>query len=107
MRSSDAASGEIQRPALGPSEERYRSLLNAIDVGFCVIELLFDDDGSPVDYRFLETNPAFDKQSGLRAAVGKCVRTLVPEVEAQWFQTFGRVALTGESIRFVHEARAL
>jgi signal transduction histidine kinase/ActR/RegA family two-component response regulator len=107
MRSSDAAPGEIQRPALGPSEERYRSLLNSIDVGFCVIELLFDDDGSPVDYRFLETNPAFEKQSALRAAVGKCVRTLVPQLEAQWFQTFGRVALTGESIRFVHEARAL
>ena len=62
-----SSSGEIQSPAPGASEERYRSLLNSIDVGFCVVELLFDDHGSPVDFRFLETNPAFEKQSGLRA----------------------------------------
>src|SRR4030095_12484418 len=107
MKSCDAASGEIQSPALGASEERYRSLLNSIDVGFCVVEILFDDDGGPVDFRFLETNPAFEKQSGLSDAVGKCVRTLVPQLEAHWFETYGRVSLTGESIRFVHEARAL
>ena len=107
MKNGDAAFGEIQTPALGASEERYRSLLNSIDVGFCVVEILFDDDGSPVDFRFLETNPAFEKQSGLTDAVGKCVRTLVPDLEAHWFETYGRVALAGESIRFVHEARAL
>ena len=97
----------MQSPALGASEERYRSLLNSIDVGFCVVEILFDDDCSPVDFRFLETNPAFEKQSGLSNAVGKCVRTLVPQLEAHWFETYGHVALTGESIRFVHEAQAL
>jgi PAS domain S-box-containing protein len=107
MKSRDAASGQVQSPALGASEERYRSLLNSIDVGFCVIELQFDDDGSPVDFRFLETNPAFEKQSGLSDAVGKRVRTLVPQLEAHWFETYGRVALTGESTRFVDEARAL
>ena len=102
-----AASAEMQTPALGASEERYRSLLNSIDVGFCVVEILCDDDGTPVDFRFLETNPAFEKQSGLIDAVGKCVRTLVPQLEAHWFETYGRVALTGEAIRFEHEARAL
>jgi PAS domain S-box-containing protein len=107
MKSCDAASGEIQSPALGASEERYRSLLNSIDVGFCVVEMLFDGDRNAVDYRFLETNPAFEKQSGLSDAVGKCVRTLVPQLETHWFETFGRVALTGEPIRFEHEARAL
>ena len=107
MKNCDAASGEIQNSAPGASEERYRSLLNSIDVGFCVVEILFDDDGSPVDFRFLETNPAFEKQSGLSDAVGKCVRTLVPQLEGHWFETYGRVALTGESIRFEHEAQAL
>ena len=107
MKSRDTAGKEIPNPALGASEERYRSLLNSIDVGFCVIELLFDDYGNPVDFRFLETNPAFEKQSGLSDTVGKCMRTLVPQLEAHWFETYGRVALTGESIRFVHEARAL
>jgi signal transduction histidine kinase/ActR/RegA family two-component response regulator len=43
----------------------------------------------------------------LSDAVGKRVRTLVPQLEAHWFETYGRVALTGESTRFVDEARAL
>ena len=60
-----------------------------------------------MDFRFLETNPAFEKQTGLRDAVGKRVRELLPQLEAHWFETYGRVALTGESIRFVDEARAL
>jgi PAS domain S-box-containing protein len=97
----------MESPAVSAGEERYRSLLNSIDVGFCVVEMLFDDDGSPVDFRFLETNPAFEKQSGLSDAVGKCVRTLVPQLEAHWFETYGRIALTGEATRFVHEAQAL
>src|SRR3954451_12798769 len=107
MKSRDAPFEETQSPVLGASEERYRSLLNSIDVGFCVVEILFDDDGNPVDFRFLETNPAFEKQSGLSDAVGKRVRTLVPQLEAHWFETYGRVALTGESIRFVHQVQSL
>ena len=107
MKNHVAGSGEIQTLALCAIEERYRSLLSSMDVGFCVVEIQFDDADNPLDFRFLETNPAFEKQSGLSDAVGKCVRTLVPDLEAHWFETYGRVALTGESIRFVHEARAL
>jgi hypothetical protein len=38
-------------------EERYRALFNAIDEGFCIIEVLLGDNGEPYDYRFLEVNP--------------------------------------------------
>ena len=92
--------------ALRASEERYRGLFNSIDEGFCVIEMLFDSEGNPVDYRFLETNPAFEKQSGLQNVVGKCVRTLVPQYEDRWVERYGRVALTGESTRFIDQAQA-
>ena len=51
---------------LHASEERYRTLFNSIDEGFCVIELLFGENSRPLDYRFLEVNPSFEKQSGLR-----------------------------------------
>jgi hypothetical protein len=43
--------------------ERYRALFNAIDEGFCVIEVRFDEAERPVDYRFLETNSGFYRQS--------------------------------------------
>ena len=86
--------------ALRQSEQRYRSLFASIDEGFCVIEMLFDDNNTPLDYRFLEANPAFEHQSGLERAVGKTARQLMPNLEDYWFEIFGNVALTGEPIRF-------
>ena len=89
------------------SEERYRTLFNSIDEGFCVIEMIFDDHGRAVDYRFLEVNPSFETLTGVHESVGKRMRELAPDHEAYWFETYGKVALTGEPIRFVHEAKAL
>ena len=85
---------------LRASEARYRSLFDSIDQGFCVVEVLFDAGGQPVDYRFLETNPAFDQQTGLAGAVGRTARELVPTLEDRWFEVYGRVAATGEPARF-------
>ena len=93
--------------ALRQSEERYRTLFNSIDEGFCVIEILFDGNGKPVDYEFLEVNPSFEKQTGMRRAVGKRMREIAPDHEAHWFEIYGNVALTGQPVRFVNEARAL
>ena len=93
--------------ALRESEARYRTLFESLDEGFCIIEVLFDEGGAPVDYRFLETNPAFVKQTGLVDAVGKRMRELASAYEAHWFETYGRVATTGESVRFQNTASAL
>ena len=82
--------------ALRDSEERYRTLFNSINEGFCVIEVLFDEAGDPVDYRFVEVNPSFEKQTGMMGATGKRVRELIPDVEASWYEIYGNVALTGE-----------
>ncbi|MHA3774969.1 PAS domain-containing hybrid sensor histidine kinase/response regulator [Verrucomicrobiota bacterium sgz303538] len=82
------------------SEERYRTLFESIDEAFCVVEMLFDEQGEPVDYRFVQVNPAFEAHTGLVGATGKTMRELAPKHEAHWFQIYGRVALTGESIRF-------
>jgi signal transduction histidine kinase len=88
------------------SEARYRSLFDALDEGFCVIEVIFDGD-EPVDYRFIEANPAFVDETGLTDAIGRRVRELVPGHEKHWFETYGRVAKTGEALRFDAPARAL
>jgi PAS domain S-box-containing protein len=93
--------------ALRESEARYRTLFESLDEGFCVIEMLFDETGMPEDYRFLEANPAFVKQTGLTDAIGKRVRELVPAHESHWFQIYGRVALTGESVRLEQHAAGL
>jgi PAS domain S-box-containing protein len=93
--------------ALRASEERYRNLFNSMDEGYCIIEMVFDAQEKPVDWLFLEVNPSFEIQTGLRGAAGKRVRDLLPDHEEHWFQTYGKVALTGEPVRFVSEAKAL
>lgn len=93
--------------ALVQSEEKYRTLFSSIDTGFCIIKVLFDENGKGVDYRFLEVNPAFEQQTGLTNAVGKNIRDLVPLHEEYWFEIYGKVALTGEPIRFENAAKQL
>src|SRR5690606_5414536 len=51
--------------ALRQSEDRYRSLFENVAAGFCIVEVIFDDADSPIDYRFIEANPAFAGQTGL------------------------------------------
>ncbi|HMQ54263.1 MAG TPA: PAS domain S-box protein, partial [Anaerolineae bacterium] len=85
---------------LRESEERFRSVFESIDEGFCIVEMIFDEANRPVDYRFLQINPVFAQLTGLEDAIGKTARELVPELEEFWFETYGRVALTGEAIRF-------
>ena len=93
--------------ALRASEEKYRMLFESIDEGFCIAEVIFDENDEPVDYRFLETNPAFERHTGLRDAVGRRMRELEPRHEGHWFETYGRVALTGLPERFQNAAEHL
>jgi PAS domain S-box-containing protein len=93
--------------ALRQSEARYRTLYESIDEGFCVIEVLFDQRRQPVDYRFLEVNPSFEKQTGIKDAPGRRMREIAPDHEDRWFTLFGEVALTGEPARFEYPADQL
>lgn len=86
------------------SEAKYHTLFESIDEGFCIVEMIFDAQGKPVDYRFLEVNPAFARQTGIDAAVGRTMREIAPAHEAHWFEIFGRVAMTGEATRFRNRA---
>lgn len=103
----DITQRRTQELARQQSEERYRAVLESIDEGFCVFEVLFSADGEAIDYRFIEVNPAFEHLTGLHGAAGKRMRELAPAHEPTWFAIYGRVALTGEPVRFVQEAKAL
>jgi PAS domain S-box-containing protein len=103
----DVSAQRQAEEALRQSETRYRALFDSMDEGYCIIEVIFDQNDRPVDYRFLETNPAFDKQTGLINAQGKRMRELAPNHEDHWFEIYGRVALTGEPSRTESRAEQL
>ncbi|QJR35947.1 PAS domain-containing protein [Gemmatimonas groenlandica] len=90
--------------ALRESEQRFRTLFSTMDEGFCVVEMVFDQDGRAIDYRIEVMNAAFEKHTGMSGLVGKSVREALPTLEEFWYETYGRVATTGIPAEFVHNA---
>lgn len=85
----------------------YRTLFEAIDQGFCLVEIMLGPDEQPCDYRFLEVNTAFAHHTGLTDAVGRTALDLVPGLEQEWIAMYGAVARTGESVRREYQAEGL
>ncbi len=54
--------------ALRASEERFRTILDTVEAAFAIVEVKFDADDRPVDYRFVEANPAFEREAGVNCA---------------------------------------
>ena len=88
--------------ALRKSDEHYRSLFQSMNEGFAIHEIICDETGKPLDYRFLDANPAFEKLTGLRREeiLGKTYREVLPEEGDNWVDTYGNVVLTGEPVKF-------
>ena len=97
---SDATERRQADDAIRDSEERYRNLFNSMDEGFCVIEKIEGEAGGPLDFRYIEVNPAFMAQSGMTGVVGKTIRQMLPYEPEEWFVTYNRVCTTGIPIRF-------
>ncbi len=105
----DQSAERAAEAALRAGEERYRLLFNAMLEGFAHHELICDDHGRPVDYRFLQVNPAFERMTGLAARdiIGRTVREVLPKTESHWIETYGQVALTGKPVQFENYSREI
>jgi PAS domain S-box-containing protein len=90
-------------------EQKYRQLFEESDVGIALHEIICDYDGVPIDYRFLDVNPAFEKLTGLYAdtIIGKTVLEVLPGTESYWIENYGHVALTKKTLHFEDYSREL
>lgn len=104
---SDISARKCAEQALRVSQQRYHTLFDSIDEGYCVIRMEFDADGNGSDYTFLEVNQAFERHTGISDAVGRSMLSIAPEHERWWFEVYGHIAKTGESRRFELPAEAL
>ncbi|KQM80577.1 two-component system sensor histidine kinase/response regulator [Xylophilus sp. Leaf220] len=87
------------------TQDRFETLLETIETAFAIVEVKFDAQDRAVDYRFLEANPAFERQAGVNLR-GKWVTEFAPDLERFWFDTYGHVARTGEPASFENYAKA-
>jgi PAS domain S-box-containing protein len=83
--------------ALAASEEKYRTLFDSIDEGFCLLERV--DGADPPDFRYVEANPAFGAQIGVGDVVGKTIRGLFPGAPERGYELYEGVGRTGEPVR--------
>ena len=100
---------QISSPPRAAHEGVYSSLVAAMDRAFCLIQVLFDGDGPdarPVDYRYIEVNAAYARQSALKDVVGRTSREVAPNVELHWIESYGRVVRTGEPVRIEATSQA-
>jgi PAS domain S-box-containing protein len=88
--------------ALRESEARFRSLFESMTEGVALHEIVYDDRHTPVDYRILDTNPAYAVHTGIKPeeVKGKLASVAYGGGAPPYLETFARVAATGQSVSF-------
>lgn len=90
-------------------EEQFRLLTSEMHLGLALHEIITDQSGRPVDYRFIGVNKSYESLTGLNseAIIGKTVLEILPNTESSWIDRYGQVALTGQSMQFENYAQEL
>ncbi len=88
---------------LQASEERFRTLFESMDEGFCVIEFFDGPHGPLSDYVHVLANPAYTANAGIPDIVGQKVREMVPDEADAWVEVYRNVLVSGQPVRFERE----
>jgi signal transduction histidine kinase len=88
--------------ALGESEQRFRSLFEAMTEGFALHEIVDGPSGAPIDYVIVDANPAYERHTGLvvDAVIGRRASEVYETGEPPYLETYAAVAETGEPVEF-------
>lgn len=86
----------------GDGNQKYRMLFETMFSAYALHEIIVNEDNQPINYRFLEVNPAFERITGMKASqvVGKTIYDLFPATDIKTIQTYGEVALYGDKLQF-------
>jgi PAS domain S-box-containing protein len=89
-------------PILSKLQESHTELINKLNEGFELLDLVFNSRGQVEDFVFLEVNPAYEKQTGLRAVdiVGKRKKVVAPASDKAWYDYAVRAVESGETLRY-------
>jgi PAS domain S-box-containing protein len=90
----------LQEQLAERAQDKYQTLFNSINEGFCIIEKL--EVEAPVDFRFIEANPAFKAHTGadVEEVIGMTIREAFPQESEEWFQIYDEIVKTGKEAKF-------
>lgn len=88
--------------ALKESEEKHRLLITQMAQGLAVHEVIFDQAGNPIDFRYLDANDSYERLVGVKRAdiIGKRALEVFPDIDKSWIEKYGAVAMTGQPSHF-------
>ncbi len=86
---------------LSVTEAKYKNLFDNLNEGFFHARVIADENGNPIDWEYIDVNPAFANYTNLRAddIIGHKASELFPEAigeRADIFKIYMHTAITGE-----------
>lgn len=90
------------REAIRRSEARYHALFRNMGEGFALLDVMYDGQGQPADYRFVDVNHSFEKITGqIRDhLIGRSVLDFLLPGQIPVLARYSTVATDGEPARF-------
>jgi len=87
---------------LRESEEKYRSLFSNMNEGVALHEVIYNEQGQPVDYIILDVNPEYEKVISIPRAqvIGRQGSEIYGTPQAPFLDIYAQVAETREPTRF-------
>ncbi len=88
-----------------PVEHNYERLFTNMQMGACVYEVVTDEKDVPIDFVFVEINPAFEELTGLQESdtLGRLATEVFSGIHndpSGWIRNMGKVALNGETFKY-------
>ena len=88
---------------------QWDRLIHEMPLGFNLREMVWDEKGNPINYRFLDINDAYQTMTGLKKEdiIGKLATEIIPEIEPSWIEKYGEVVLKKETMAIDDYSRGL
>ncbi|MHA0363663.1 HWE histidine kinase domain-containing protein [Sphingomonas aquatilis] len=91
------------------NEAKWRGIFHTLREGFILGELVRDETGRVIDWRYEEVNDAWYDLVGIErgCAIGRTIREVFPGIEDEWVMEFAGIAEADEPIRFTRQVGTL